>query len=315
MAAMTFSLRWNLTLVFGLIAAFGHSQNCYSQLGGSRASNTKSGEATLNTLDPDKAQSFITVDGKSVLSVKPTAIRIVLALTSEAESSADCKSGIDQQIATLRPLWKQDGIDESKIVEDFISILPRYDYDLKKLDEKSVVAVEKEAGYLMQVNLHLEVKDDAEATKAIGVAISNGVTDIIGFDYWCKDLDSKKQEARAEAIEIAKDKAKVLLEGLFEKTLPVINVQENTIVRYPASMYRSFSNTSSADYQSNYYNRRNVPLVKLARPKNTYYEGNLPNADKQADTLPMRAELSVVSTVRIYYESPAAKAFNARKSD
>lgn len=313
---MNSPFRWTVALVLVVFVPFGVVQNCCAQLGGSRASNDpQSREATLDTLSPDKAQSFITVEGKSVLSVKPTAIRIVLALTSEAESSADCKSGIDKQITTLRPLWRQVGIGDDKIVEDFISILPRYEYDLKKIDEKSMVAVEKEAGYLMQVNLHLEVKNDAEATKAIDIAISNGVTDIIGFDYWCKDLDIKKQEARAEAIEIAKEKAKVLIEGVFEKTLPVINVQEKTIVRYPASMYRSFTNSSSTDYQSNYYSRRNVPLMKLARPKNTYYEGNLPNADKQADTLPMRAELSVVSSVRIYYESPAAKTFNASRSD
>ena len=57
-----------------------------------------------------------------------------------------------------------------------------------------------------------------------------------------------------------------------------------------------------------------MPLVQLARPKNTYYRGNLPNADTQAAKLPMRSELSVVSTVKIYYESPAAEGYNAARA-
>ena len=198
---------------------------------------------------------------------------------------------------------------DDKIVEDFISILPRYEIEVKTLGGKEV-AMEKKSGYVMQTNIHLAVKDDAEAMKVLNVAFANGVTDIIGFDYWSDELDKQKKEVRAKAIQAAKEKAEVLL-GLFDKTPPVINVQENTIVVYPESMYESFQNSSSNEYQTNYNNRRNLPLIRLPRPKNTYYRGNLPNADTQVDELPMRAELSVVSTVRIYYQSPAAEKFNA----
>ena len=93
----------------------------------------------------------------------------------------------------------------------------------------------------------------------------------------------------------------------------MINVQENTIVVNPAQMYESFANTSSASYQTNYWSRKNMPLVQLARPKNTYYRDNLPNADTQAAKLPMRSELSVVSIVKIYCESPAAEGYNAAR--
>ena len=155
------------------------------------------------------------------------------------------------------------------------------------------------------------VKDDAEASKVLDVAFENGITDIIGFDYWSEQLDQKKQDVRVKALQVAKEKSKVMLDGLFKKTPRVINVQENTIVVNPAQMYQSFTNTSSANYQTNYWSRKNMPLVQLARPKNTYYRGNLPNADIQAAKLPMRSELSVVSTVKIYYESPAAEGYNA----
>ena len=175
--------------------------------------------------------------------------------------------------------------------------------------------MEKKSGYVMQTNIHLAVKNDAEAMKVLEVAFANGITDIIGFDYWSSELDQKKKEVRAKAIQAAKEKAEVLL-SLFVKVPPVINVQEDTNVVHPDAMYESFSNASSNEYQSGYNTRRNLPFIKLARPKNTYYRGNLPNTDTQAGELPMRAKLSVVSTVRIYYQSPVAEKYNAgQKND
>ena len=288
-----------------------------AQMSGSRSGvyspSTQTSQENFAELTTEAAQSYIVVEGKSVLSVQPTAIRIVLAVTHEAKTSKECKTAIEGKIAELRPLWIQAGIKDENIVEDFISILPRYEFEAKELDGQQV-AMEKKVGFLMQTNIHLAVKDDVEASKVLDVAFENGSTDVIGFDYWSEQLDLKKQEVRAKALKVAKDKSKILLDGLFGKTPRVINVQENTIVVSPAQMYESFTNASSASYQTNYWSRKNMPLVQLARPKNTYYRGNLPNADTQAAKLPMRPELSVVSTVKIYYESPAAEGFNAARA-
>ena len=300
-----------LTVIL-LVAPSGLAQMSGSR-GGVYSTTTQTPQENFAELTTEAAQSYIVVEGKSVLSVQPTAIRIVLAVTHEAKTSKECKTAIEGKIAELRPLWIQAGIKDENIVEDFISILPRYEFEAKELGGQQV-AMEKKVGFLMQTNIYLAVKDDAEASKVLDVAFENGITDVIGFDYWSEQLDLKKQEVRAKALKVAKDKSKILLDGLFEKTPRVINVQENTIVVSPAQMYESFTNASSTSYQTNYWSRKNMPLVQLARPKNTYYRGNLPNADTQATKLPMRPELSVVSTVKIYYESPAAEGFNAARA-
>ena len=300
-----------LTVIL-LVAPSGLAQMSGSR-GGVYSTTTQTPQENFAELTTEAAQSYIVVEGKSVLSVQPTVIRIVLAVTHKAKTSKECKTAIEGKIAELRPLWIQAGIKDENIVEDFISILPRYEFEAKELGGQQV-AMEKKVGFLMQTNIHLAVKDDAEASKVLDVAFENGITDVIGFDYWSEQLDLKKQEVRAKALKVAKDKSKILLDGLFEKTPRVINVQENTIVVSPAQMYESFTNASSASYQTNYWSRKNMPLVQLARPKNTYYRGNLPNADTQATKLPMRPELSVVSTVKIYYESPAAEGFNAARA-
>ncbi len=297
---------------FLLVVSSGFAQMAGSR-GGVYSPVTQPSQAKSVELTPEAAQSYIVVEGKSVLSVQPTAIRIVLAVTHDAKTSKECKTAIEGKIAELRPLWIQAGVKDENIVEDFISILPQYEFEAKELGNQQV-AMEKRVGFLMQTNIHLAVKDDVEASKVLDVAFENGITDIIGFDYWSEQLDQKKQEVRAKALQVAKEKSKMLLDGLFKETPRVINVQENTIVVNPTDMYESFTNTSSANYQTNYWSRKNMPLVQLARPKNTYYRGNLPNADTQAAKLPMRSELSVVSTVKIYYESPAAEGYNAARA-
>ena len=300
-----------LAAAFLLYESSGFAQMSGSR-GGVHSPLNQPSTPTFVDLTPQTAQSYIVVEGKSVLSVPPTAIRIVLAVTHEAKTSKECKTGIERKIAELRPLWIKTGIKDENIVEDFISILPQYDFEAQQLGDQQV-AMEKKVGFLMQTNIHLAVKNDAEAMKALDVAFENGITDIIGFDYWSEELDRKKEEVRAKALQVAKEKSKLLLEGLFVETPRAINIKEETIVVNPAEMYQSFTNDSSTSYQTNYWSRKSIPMVKLARPKNTYYRGNMPNADTQAKKLPMRSELSVVSTVKIYYASPAAAAFNAAR--
>ena len=296
-------------LCFLLLFVF-FSTTVSAQLAGLRGGITNATPDTeLNILSSQAAQSYIIVEGKAVLDVEPTRIRIILALTAEAETSEACKQAVKDQFEQLRGSWVEAGISRDDIVEDFISVIPQYKFKFEYIDKLSV-AVEEKTGYLMQSNVHLAVADDDSAMKALDIAFANGVTDIIGFDYWCENLDDKKKEARKLAIKAAKEKAEVIL-GLFDAPPPVINVQENTVVRYPKSLYESFQNDSSARYQRYYLNLRDTPMVKQPRPKNTYYRGNLLDADVQARKLPMKAELSVVSTVRVYYQSPAAEEFNA----
>jgi hypothetical protein len=85
----------------------------------------------------------------------------------------------------------------------------------------------------------------------------------------------------------------------------VINVQEQTTVHYPESLYHSFVNSHDEEFTTGW--RRDTPFIRAHRPRNTYYCGLDFDGDIRARKLPMRPEISVVSNVRLYFESPAAK--------
>lgn len=265
------------------------------------------GSQGLATLKPEVAQAYMTIEGRAEIRLKPTQIRIVLAVTAEGKTPAECSDLVSKKIKTLTTEWKKMGMAQKDIVEDFIAVLPRYEFEVEKIRNHDV-SVEKKVGYLMQTNVHLAVSDDASAMKAINIAFQNDVADIIAFDYWRKDLDRMKIKARAEAVKAAREKSNIMFDALLEKRPPIINVQESTRVHYPKSLYESFTNSNDAEYQTS-YSRRDMPQIRTFRPKNTYYRGLYLDGDVQSKELPMRSEISIVSTVRLYFQSPVAKEF------
>ena len=160
----------------------------------------------LATLDPKVAEGYITIEGRAELRVRPTDVRMVLAVTSEAETAQKCQQSIDATIDRLKGAWSKMGIGPEKIVVDFIAILPRYQWTPEKHGNADV-EVEKKVGYRMQTNVHLAAKGEAEARVALGRALEQGITDIIAFDYWSKDLDEVKVKVRQQALKAARAKA------------------------------------------------------------------------------------------------------------
>ena len=176
-------------------------------------------------MSPDVAQGFITIDGQAEVRVKPTEIRIVLAVTAEGQTPDACQKLVAAKADKLRAVWIERGIPADNIVDDFIAVLPRYEFHMEKHQQRDV-AVERKVGYLMQTNLHVAVKDDAAAMQVVKIAFENDVPDIIAFDYWSKELDALKIEARAQAVKAAREKSDVLLGALFADKPAVISTVE-----------------------------------------------------------------------------------------
>lgn len=283
-----------------------------AQFGGSRAGveGDAIGVGDLPILNREVVEGFIAIDGRAEIRVKPTEIRIVLAVTSEAVNADECQIQIEGTIGKLKNAWAAIGVPADNIVEDFIAVLPQYAWEIEK-DGDSEVGVEKKSGYRMQTNVHLSVPNDENASKVLAAAFKNGVTDIIAFDYWSKELDEIKVKARTLAVKAAKNKSETLLGELLEVVPPIVNVQEKTTIHFPDSLYHSFVNTNNEELANSW--RREIPFIRAIRPRNTYYRGLNSAGDIQPLELPMKPEISVVSTVRLYFESPAAK--HAKKSE
>ncbi len=254
-------------------------------------------------LSPEAALSVIKIIGTAEQRVDPEQIRVVLAVTSEGDTAEECRKKLTDRTQKVIVDWKGLKISEQNIVEDFISVLPRYEWKLEQdFQGWSSVRRQELAGYRMQSNLHVAVANEAEAMKAIDAAFRHGHAEVVTFDYWSSDLDRHKEEVRAKAVAAAKKKAELLL-AVFEERPRAINVQESTSVYFPQSLYKTYENVLEEEVSD--YGRDRPVLIKQYRPKMTFYHGLTSRADVRPKDLPMRPEIAVVSTVRIYYQSPA----------
>ncbi|MBT5019826.1 MAG: SIMPL domain-containing protein [Planctomicrobium sp.] len=243
------------------------------------------------------------VEGTVEVRSKPEMLRVVIALTSEGASAEECQRQIKEQTAAIRQDWLSMQIPEENIVEDFISVLPRYEWESGKWEEENI-RIQKHNGYRMQSNLHLVVENETDAMQAIDKAFRHGVAEVVTFDYWSSNLTEEKQKAMSAAVEAAKAKAKILL-AVFDAPPKVINVQESTKVYFPHELYRTYENVLEEDYLGRYWKER--AQIKAYRPKMTFYQGMTQQSDIIPKPIALHPEISIVSTVRIYYQSPADK--------
>lgn len=289
------------TIVIGL--STWQSVTCQAQYGGSQAGVNQDpvNITTIPALERDVVEGYLSLDGIAEIRVKPTAVRMVLAVTSEGETAIECQTKIAGTLQALRTSWSNAGIPSTAVVEDFIALLPTYEWKLETRGD-SEVGVERKSGYRMQTNLHLSLKNDESVRTAVEVALLQGVTDLIAFDYWAPGLDQIKQDARQQAVRAAKAKADALFSELFSEPPSVINLQEETKVYFPSNLYRSFTNAYEESVTTPW--RRDLPFIRATRARNTYYQGLNFDGDVQSNALKMEPEISVVSTVRLYFAPP-----------
>lgn len=260
--------------------------------------------SNLPELTSLESVTMISVDGTADIRVEPEEIRVVLAITAEGETVQECQEEIAQRVENVVEAWQELKIAEENIVEDFINVLPRYEWGIVERDGQKF-RIQKREGYRMQTNLHVAVKTEKEAMAAIKRAFEQGVTDIVTFDYWSSQVDDARNKAREAALEAAKEKAKTL-HTVFNEPPKVINVQEATEVFPPHSLYRTYENVLEEEVRhDNQWS--SIPTIKAYRPKMTFFHGLQSNSDRRPAGAPMRAEIAVVSTVRIYYQSPSDK--------
>ncbi len=253
-------------------------------------------------LDHQAVKNYIEIVGKAEVRVTPSAIRVIMAVTSQGPTAAECMQANREKEETLIKALAKLGVEEDNIFMDFISMLPVYEWSVEQRKETRFL-VEDVSGYMVQTNAHIEVGGEVEARAAVAAAFELGITDIISFDYWCDSLDEHKIEAQKKALAEAKRKADLLLTAHFQKMPTPLNVREQTQVVYPKSLYESFSNAYSQKLQRNYY-KQSLPEIHAFRPKNTHYRGFFADTDSQDRRLPMRPEISVVSTITCYYAAP-----------
>jgi len=263
--------------------------------------------ATADTLDHRAIENFITIEGKAEKRLDPTALRVVLAIMVDQPTARECQAVCHERQEKLRAELVKLKLDPKAIVVDFISVLPVYEWN-PETRKTLPVLVEEEQGFRMQSNVHVEVPNEELAQEVLQAAFKLDISDVIAVDYFNKHVDEFRRETRKEALQAAKEKAELLLGALFDEIPHPLNVHESTRVIHPQSLYSSSENVYAQRVSSNYYSSGDrTPRISAARPKNTYFRGLQEDADVKSPGVPLRPQISVVSTVRLYFATPGSE--------
>ena len=119
---------------------------------------------SLPLLDRKTAESLHFAGRAAEVRVRPTQVRIVLAVTSEGKTAQECQRAIQEDVTGLRNRWQTLRISPENIVEDFIAILPVHTWNVEKRGDAEV-GVEQRVGFRMQTNVHVSAPNDETATR------------------------------------------------------------------------------------------------------------------------------------------------------
>ncbi len=160
----------------------------------------------------------ITVTGTAKISATPDVAALYIGIVSEGVSVNDSKKGVTEKMnAIIDALKTQFNIDAKDIKSENFSISPKYDYSNGR---QNII------GYSVNQSVSVKVRDFSKTGDILTKATELGANTVSGPNFIIDDPEKVKAEARIQAIEQAKSKAKILADQVGIKLGKIVNFYE-----------------------------------------------------------------------------------------
>jgi uncharacterized protein YggE len=164
-------------------------------------------------------QNTITVSAEGKIYAKPDIGEINLGVTNEAKTVAEAQAKSTEAINKVMDFLKSSGVEEKDIRTTNYNIRPVYDY--------TEARGQTLRGYSVSQNLDVKIRDLAKSGNIIAGAATGGANVVGGLNFTIDDLDAIKAQARQEAINKARNKAKELTDELGIKLGKLVSFSES----------------------------------------------------------------------------------------
>ncbi|MCX6726087.1 MAG: SIMPL domain-containing protein [Candidatus Shapirobacteria bacterium] len=187
---------------------------------------------SVNQITTEKKTTFdVQAEGK--VTAVPDTAEINLGIQSNKPTVEAAQKEANEKINNITSELKKLGIEEKYIKTSNYSVYPDYNYQ----------AGQKITGYNVNITLTIKVKDLQKINNVIDIATAQGANQIGNLSFVIDDdkLESLKMEARKQAIEKAKIKAKEIANAGGIKLGRLVDVTESvssynpTPLRTPAT--------------------------------------------------------------------------------
>jgi uncharacterized protein YggE len=183
------------------------------------------------------------VEGTGKVSAIPDVAEVNLGIEVRRRTVFEAQKEANEKINKITEAVKKLGIEERYIKTVNYSVYPQYDFK----EGRSVT------GYNVNVSLQIKVKNFEKINAVIDAATSLGANQVGGLNFTIDDkkLEDLKMQARKQAIEEAKKKAKEIAALAGIRLGKIVNVSENSTSPYfPQSLKQMQMGMGGSDQET-----------------------------------------------------------------
>lgn len=160
-------------------------------------------------------QSTITVTGEATVKVVPDQAQITFGVRGTGETAQAARLAEDESAAKVLAVVQANGVLPEDIKTDFIHIEPRYRYSTSEPES-----------YEVRKSIVITLHDITKFDSVMNAATEAGANMILNIQFLTSDLRKYRDQARAMAMQAARDKAALLTGVLNQRVGPAITVDE-----------------------------------------------------------------------------------------
>ena len=183
------------------------------------------GALVLANAQPIRAQERIsaprpiTVTGDAEIKIAPDEVILILGVETWDKEILAAKNQNDERVKRVIALTKNFGVEPKHVQTDQISVEPRY------RDEYTRTEL---IGFFVRKSIVITLKDVSKFEDLFAAALAAGATSVRDIQFRTTELRKYRDQARALAIQAAREKAIALAGELGQKIGEPQNIQENS---------------------------------------------------------------------------------------
>ena len=176
-----------------------------------------------------ETKNTISVSGKGEIYAKPDLAITTFSVVNEAKTVSEAMAENTKKMNAVIAFAKEQGVEEKDLKTTSFNIYPRYEWQgrtgLPPYPEGKRVLV----GYEVQQSLQVKIRDMTKIGEIIEGATDAGANQVGNLQFTIDDQDELKKQARAEAIDTAKEKATEIASQLGIRLVRITNFSESAV--------------------------------------------------------------------------------------
>jgi uncharacterized protein len=176
---------------------------------------------------PTPAVNVITVEGQGKVAAKPDIATVSFTISEDSVTASAAQDTATKKSNVALAVLKDLGIDEKKDVKTTsYNISPKYAYAAPCYGAYCPPYEQRVTGYTVSQTVEVKIRDTGKVGDVLAKLGDAGVSNVYGPNFTIENEDGVRADARKQAIDEARAKAKVLAKDLGVRLVRVVSFSE-----------------------------------------------------------------------------------------